>query len=155
MTSSSRILAHDFEILYEICIRIPFSVRTAEQIGRKLVALILIVDQTYRFIPLKQDHPSAFVTRRQIVSCMIKLYCWYDIRCEKRCDGQLDSCATACAAPLHCKRDKIYSSRFDLSRKSWMDSPSVISSTSPLSPKHWANLQPPDWSPSFSITTIL
>lgn len=41
------------------------------------------------------------------------------------------------------------------SRSADRNLPSVISSTSPLSPKHWAKRHPPEGSPSFSIMSMI
>jgi hypothetical protein len=79
----------------------------------------------YRFVPLKQDDSSALVARRKVIARLVKL------------DGRDDVGCAGCQQ-LHAGINRLYSERGEreggLVRKGYI--PSVISSTSPLSPKH-------------------
>lgn len=84
-------------------------------------------DYTDHLISLKQYYPSPLVTCGEIVACRVKLNGGDDVGCSASLVNKLKGC--------------------------WMRSnpPSVMSSTSPLSPKHWANRHPPEPDASESI----
>jgi hypothetical protein len=92
--------------------------------------------RTDRFIALKEDDAAALVTRGKVVSCGIKFDSGDDIRCGI---VKKSACVKGRVRGTSMTPHRM-SEKFDMES----DVPSVMSSTSPLSPKHCANRQPPD-----------
>jgi hypothetical protein len=83
---------------------------------------------TYQFVALKKDNAATLVARGEVISCSIELDSGDDIRYE--------------IAPRseYVKACGVYQNSTLMNE----NIPSVMSSTSPLSPKHCAKRQPPD-----------
>jgi hypothetical protein len=104
----------------------------------------------HRVISLEQHYATALVTRCEVVSSGVKLDGRNDIGCPgfENVSGTARKMERAFARGSRVRgRKGPHSRRPDQSQRE--DSlPSVMSSTSPLSPKHWANRQPPEASGS-------